>query len=123
MQSVFLGCFIETVDEDGRVRIPDEFRPGTGEGTWVLVPPLEEGTGLLLFPAEALNRERERFRTNPTIAAGKSAAHGKSVLLEADAHGRVQIPDEMLSCLCLGEDREIRFIGEMTRIRVVGKQK
>lgn len=123
MRGFFLGCFQRSVSKDGRVAFPTEFRDGSEDGKWFLIPPFAGGEGLILVPSGRFNEEITRLQTDAAESrTDELAALRRSVLVEIDRQGNLLIPGELLAFIGLGEDREVAFVGEMANIRLVGKR-
>jgi division/cell wall cluster transcriptional repressor MraZ len=119
---IFVGEYDYSVDPQGRVSLPGEWR-GEGESSWVALP--ENDTALLLMSESALLSfftELQKFSVaDPSLrlAAARLGALARSC--RCDRQGRLSLARSQLESV--GISKNIKLIGAVTHIRVCAPEK
>jgi MraZ protein len=110
--STYLGQYLHSIDEKGRVPLPAKFRNGDEGPDFVLVR--GPGPCLFLLPREAWTEREDRIRRlrsggNPDGRRQALAitAHASDVAL--DRHGRLSLPQPLMDVA--GLERDALFVG------------
>ena len=119
---IFVGEYDYSVDSQGRVSLPGEWR-GEGESSWVALP--ENDTALLLMSESALLSffsELQKFSVaDPSLrlAAARLGALARSC--RCDRQGRLSLAKNQLETA--GISKNIKLIGAVTHIRLCAPEK
>lgn len=100
--SGYLGSYLHTVDDKGRLNLPAAFRrDGNGDRPLVLVHVFENA--LTLYPepawAEVETRLRELLRRKPESRAYVLGITANAVEVSPDRQGRILIPQRLLDAV------------------------
>ncbi len=114
----FLGSFIHSLDDKGRVSMPAVFRRGTTETRFVLAQVNEPA--LTLFPeatwASVEERLRELVRRKPETRMWVLDKVANAVEVVPDSQGRILIPGRLQEAAAL--DGQVQLIGAIDRIEL-----
>lgn len=114
----FLGSYLHSFDEKGRIALPASFRRGREEQTFVLVH--VHGDALSLYPedswADVEQRLREMSKRKPEYRAQVLSITANAHELLLDRQGRINVPDRLRAGV--GLDAEALIIGALDRIEI-----
>jgi MraZ protein len=117
-ESFYLGEFTHTVDSQGRVAIPRDWRCSNGETRLVMLP--GPANDLLLYPRTAFmefirNARRKAF-TNRKIRDILALVGSRARECTCDKQGRIKLPLKRLEELGMSE--RVTMIGAFTYIKL-----
>jgi MraZ protein len=114
----YLGSFIHSLDEKGRVSMPAVFRRGTAEFRFVLAQVNEPA--LTLYPEATWTgveeRLRELVRRKPATRLWVLDKMANAVEVVPDSQGRILIPSRLQEAA--GLDGQVQLIGAIDRIEL-----
>jgi MraZ protein len=114
----YLGSFVHSLDDKGRVSMPAVFRRGTREPRFVLAQ--VNGPALTLFPEATWNeveeRLRELMRRKPDTRMWVLNKMANAVEVTPDSQGRILIPSRLQEAA--GLDGQVQLIGAIDRIEL-----
>ena len=114
----YLGSFIHSLDDKGRVSLPAAFRKGGGEPRFVLAQVNEPA--LTLFPEATWSgveeRMRELVRRKPETRMWVLDKVATAVEVTPDNQGRILIPSRLQEAA--GLDGQVQLIGAIDRIEI-----
>ena len=114
---IFVGQFDYTVDVQGRINLPGEWR-SEGENSWILLP--DGAQALILTTEKALMSffaELQKLSlAEPSLRLAAARIGSLARSCRCDRQGRLALPKARLEAA--GIDRNIRLIGAVTHIRL-----
>lgn len=117
---MFIGEFIHTIDNKGRINIPSKFREKLGE-RFFITKGLDNC--LFVFPESEWNMFEEKLKglplTNRNARAFVRLFFSGATECSLDKQGRVTIPQNLRE-YC-GLEKEVAIIGVSTRIEIWSK--
>jgi MraZ protein len=110
--SKFLGQYLHTIDDKGRVPLPAKYRNGNETGEFVAVR--GPGDCLYLYPLPSWQPVSERLvrlrrASNPESRRQALAVTAQAAELLLDKHGRLTLPQSLMEIA--GLEREALFVG------------
>lgn len=114
---MFIGKYYHTLEEQGRVSLPKEFR--TQNKDWIVTRGLDGG--LFLFPADKFQQKLQEGLAGKTFT---KKAHrdfmrlmaNDAARVEADDNGRVRLPDYLIELA--GLNKHLVIVGSMDRLEI-----
>jgi len=127
---MFLGTFIHSIDQKGRVNIPHKFRSelgGSNEGRVVLtLSPKSDFSYVDIYPAAAWAELTRRILDQPEVAEGEDPSEVLDVLMSnfihpareqtLDGQGRILVPLEHREHASL--EKEVVYTGDLRKFRL-----
>ena len=115
---LFLGESEHTLDPQGRITLPKEWRSPDGETALVMIPARDQA--LLLLPVatfvEFVDRVRKFAIANAKVQAAFAYLGSRSRECRCDKQGRIAIDRKMLDEVGIGS--QLKLIGAVTHIRI-----
>ena len=114
---IYLGDFEYTVDVQGRITLPGEWR-SEEESSWVLLP--EGKTALILTTEEALSAfyaELQKLSlADPALRLASARLGSLARSCRCDRQGRLALPKPQLEAV--GITKTVKLLGAVTHIRL-----
>ncbi|MBQ7694225.1 MAG: hypothetical protein IJT50_03790 [Lentisphaeria bacterium] len=114
---IYLGDFEYTVDVQGRITLPGEWR-SEEESSWVLLP--EGKTALILTTEEALGAffaELQKLSlADPALRLASARLGSLARSCRCDRQGRLALPKTQLEAV--GISKTVKLLGAVTHIRL-----
>lgn len=118
----FLGRYDHSLDAQGRVSLPGEWRRGDETVEMVMIP--TRGPALLLLPLNTFMQFIDKIGkmaiSNPNLQMALAYLGSESRRCRCDRLGRMALDRERLSAI--GVDRTLTLIGAVTHIRLCAAQ-
>ena len=121
-RGLFLGEFEHSLDPQGRITLPKDWRSPDGETSLVMIPARDQA--LLLLPVatflEFVERARKFAIANAKLQAAFAYLGSRSRECRCDKQGRIALDRKMLDEV--GIASQLKLIGAVTHIRICAPQ-
>ena len=115
---IFVGRFVLNVSDDGRINLPLEFQTELNGNEMFVMKNPERTSALVLLPVDIYDGCLQGIKDDADVGEWTKSSYEQAVRVRIDKRGRIKIPQELLSCIRLGNSGKVVLRGHISSIDI-----